>query len=132
MLGKTPSLLTNGCLCGKDGNTSSIRDQNRCERNACLAFRDRLPRMVASWLRNYIATLAVYFGVSGAWAYYIYWCFGLQLFGSSTQMPTAKDVSDQIKVQTLLRVLSSQSSEPIADPNHMTLVKHKFLPTRLR
>ena len=50
-----------------------------------------------AWLRSYIATLAIYFGVSGAWAYYIYWCFGLQLFGEGN-MPTYKDVSDQVRV----------------------------------
>ena len=56
-----------------------------------------MPRMAASWLRNYIATLALYFGVGATWAYYIYWCFGQQFFGSGN-MPTVKDVSDQMKV----------------------------------
>lgn len=59
-----------------------------------------MPRMVSSWLRNYIATLALYFGVGGAWSYYIYWCFGDKLFAAG-EMPSWKSISDQMKASLL-------------------------------
>jgi len=62
-----------------------------------LARRARLPRMVHSWLRNYVAVLALYFAVGGVWSYYIYWCFGAALFAPGT-MPGVPDVVEQIKV----------------------------------
>jgi len=64
------------------------------------SFRKVMPRMVASWLRNYIATMGLFFGVGAAWSYYIYWCFGTRIFGSGN-MPSAKDVLDQVKVAVL-------------------------------
>jgi len=53
--------------------------------------------MVHSWLRNYVAVLALYFAVGGVWSYYIYWCFGAALFAPGT-MPGVPDVVEQIKV----------------------------------
>jgi len=38
-----------------------------------LALRQRLPHVVAIWLRNYVAIHAVYFGFGFAWAAYLYW-----------------------------------------------------------
>ena len=62
--------------------------------------------MVASWLRNYIATLALFFGVGAVWSYYIYWCFGTSIFGTGN-MPSVKDVSDQVKVRLQSSVIST-------------------------
>ena len=61
-------------------------------------FRDKLPRAVHSWLRNYVAVLALYFAVGGAWSYYIYWCFGTVLFAPG-KMPGVPDVVEQIKAR---------------------------------
>jgi len=71
--------------------------RQRTERPAgVLACRARLPRMVHSWLRNYVAVLALYFAVGGVWSYYIYWCFGSALFAPGA-MPGVPDVVEQIK-----------------------------------
>lgn len=51
-----------------------------------------------SWLRNYLACVAVYFGISGAWVYYAYWCFGHRLYGRGN-MPTPGDVYEQMRVR---------------------------------
>ena len=61
-------------------------------------FRYKLPRAVHSWLRNYVAVLALYFSVGGAWSYYIYWCFGTVLFAPG-KMPGVPDVMEQIKAR---------------------------------
>ncbi|KAK9836967.1 hypothetical protein WJX81_003085 [Elliptochloris bilobata] len=60
-------------------------------------FRNKLPRMLHAWMRNYVAVLALYFAVGGVWSYYIYWCFGARLFGPG-QMPGVLDVLEQMKV----------------------------------
>ena len=51
-----------------------------------------------SWLRNYLACMAVYFGVSGVWAYYVYWCFGHTLYGAGN-LPAVSDVMEQARVR---------------------------------
>lgn len=53
--------------------------------------------MVHSWLRNYLACMAMYFAVGSMWVYYIYWCFGNVFFGPG-KMPGISDVFEQIKV----------------------------------
>ena len=57
--------------------------------------------MLHSWLRNYVAVLALYFAVGGVWSYYIYWCFGAALFGPG-KMPGMPDVLEQIKARPAL------------------------------
>ena len=64
-----------------------------------LFYREKLPRMLHSWLRNYVAVLALYFAVGGVWSYYIYWCFGAALFGPG-KMPGMPDVLEQIKARS--------------------------------
>lgn len=57
----------------------------------------QLPHFYQTWLRNYVATMFVYFGVCGAWCYYAYWCFGKELYKPGT-IPAFKDVAEQMKV----------------------------------
>jgi lathosterol oxidase len=56
-----------------------------------------LPRLVQTWLRNYIATLAMYLILGAVWSYYIYVCFGDDLFPKGN-MPSWSAMGDQIKV----------------------------------
>ena len=56
-----------------------------------------MPRVVESWLRNWIACMAMYYAVGALWAYYIYWCFGNVFFGPG-KMPGVEDVCNQIQV----------------------------------
>ncbi len=53
--------------------------------------------MAESWLRNWIACMAMYYTVGALWAYYIYWCFGNVFFGPG-KMPGIEDVWNQIQV----------------------------------
>ena len=89
------------CVCVKW--SSSAGAFLRAGDQACyaLACRTVLPRIVQSWLRNYLACMALYFGVSGAWAYYVYWCFGGYLYGKGN-MPAPADVLEQAKARCLL------------------------------
>lgn len=61
------------------------------------SVRARLPRFCQAWLRNYLLSFLVYFGVAGLWAYYIYYSFGDQLFTKGT-IPSRQAVLEQIKV----------------------------------
>ncbi len=61
------------------------------------SVRASLPRFFQAWLRNYLLSFLVYFGVAGLWAYYIYYSFGDQLF-SDGGMPTKQAMLEQIKV----------------------------------
>lgn len=61
------------------------------------AVRASLPRFFQAWLRNYLLSFLVYFGVAGLWAYYIYYSFGDQLFVDGG-MPTGQAMLEQIKV----------------------------------
>jgi len=56
-----------------------------------------MPRVAESWLRNWIACMAMYYTVGALWAYYIYWCFGNVFFGPG-KMPGIEDVWSQIQV----------------------------------
>ena len=56
-----------------------------------------MPRVAESWLRNWIACMAMYYTVGALWAYYIYWCFGNVFFGAG-KMPGIEDVWNQIQV----------------------------------
>ena len=67
--------------------------------------------MLHSWLRNYVAVLALYFAVGGVWSYYIYWCFGKALFGPS-KMPGMPDVLEQIKARSALTRRSRHNNRP--------------------
>lgn len=66
------------------------------------AWRDTLPHMAQTWLRNAIMTWTVYFGVGGLWCYYTYHCFGDKLFKAGT-IPLAKDLYEQMKVSSKVR-----------------------------
>jgi hypothetical protein len=57
----------------------------------------RLPRFCQCWLRNYAFAMAVYFGVGLAWAYYIYQCFGSDLFPKAN-VPAWRDMAEQMNV----------------------------------
>lgn len=61
------------------------------------SVRTRLPRFFQAWLRNYLLSFLVYFGVAGLWAYYIYYSFGDQLFAEGA-IPSRQAVLEQIKV----------------------------------
>lgn len=56
-----------------------------------------LPRFWKCWLRNWIFSILVYFGVGFTWAYYIYSCFGSDLFPKGN-MPQWKDIAEQMSV----------------------------------
>lgn len=71
-----------------------------------------MPRMAESWLRNWIACMAMYYTVGALWAYYIYWCFGNVFFGPG-KMPGIDDVWNQIQV-----------SPHAADPSPAEQYKH--------
>ncbi|KAK9802700.1 hypothetical protein WJX73_008596 [Symbiochloris irregularis] len=80
-------------------NLQHLKEENDWKNDLVLfmiptGFRRALPRVVLSWLRNYVACMAVYFGVSGAWAYYVYWVFGYCLYGPGN-MPSTSDVFEQ-------------------------------------
>ena len=64
-----------------------------------------MPRVAESWLRNWIACMAMYYTVGALWAYYIYWCFGNVFFGPG-KMPGIEDVWNQIQVQFSMRTCS--------------------------
>ena len=57
-----------------------------------------LPRPALAWARSYVAGLALYFGVGGAWAYYTYWVFGDVLFPKPGSMPSRAAVWAQVRV----------------------------------
>jgi Delta7-sterol 5-desaturase len=61
------------------------------------AIWSRLPRFAKCWLRNYIFAMAVYFSIGFVWAYYIYYCFGSDLFAKGN-MPSWADMSEQMSV----------------------------------
>lgn len=63
----------------------------------------RLVRLLPlqSWIRNFVMCAAVYFGIGAVWSYYIYFCFGNQLFRPGN-IPQAKDMLEQMKVGTSL------------------------------
>ena len=62
--------------------------------------RSALPRVVHSWLRNWVACMALYFGISGAWVYYAYWVFGSLLYKPG-YIPPADAVTEQASVRFL-------------------------------
>ena len=57
----------------------------------------RLPRFCQCWLRNLLFAQLVYFGVGLGWAYYIYQCFGSDLFPSQ-KVPAWRDMCEQMHV----------------------------------
>lgn len=73
--------------------------------------REKLPRVLHSWLRNYVAVLALYFAVGGVWSYYIYWCFGAALFGPG-KVPGMPDVLEQIKARPAQTSRSRHTDRP--------------------
>ena len=48
-------------------------------------------------MRNYLMCMMLYCGTGAAWAYYIYYAFRRQCFGSG-HIPAASDMLEQIKV----------------------------------
>jgi hypothetical protein len=50
-----------------------------------------------SWMRNYIASNALYLISGLIWVYFEYFCFGTQLYKPGT-IPKARDIVEQIKV----------------------------------
>ena len=56
-----------------------------------------LPHFFQSWLRNYLSGTAVYLIVGCVWSYYIYHCFGSDLFPKGN-VPKWADILEQIKV----------------------------------
>ena len=69
-----------------------------------------MPRVVESWLRNYLACMAMYLAVGALWAYYIYFCFGNVFFGPG-KMPGVADVLEQIKARMPLQNSGSVALE---------------------
>lgn len=57
----------------------------------------QLPTLLQSWLRNFVFSVLVYFGLNFGWAYYIYQCFGCDLFPKQN-MPTWSDMREQMWV----------------------------------
>lgn len=59
--------------------------------------RDVMPHWAQSWFRCWFLCAILYFGVSGAWAYYTYVCFGDRLYPPG-HIPGAADILEQIKI----------------------------------
>ena len=78
-----------------------------------------MPRVVESWLRNYLACMAMYLAVGALWAYYIYFCFGNVFFGAG-KMPGVADVLEQIKV----RIASHMAHPSLTITAVLTLKTH--------
>ncbi|BDA50276.1 probable lathosterol oxidase at C-terminar half [Coccomyxa sp. Obi] len=86
----------------KEQTLAELREENDWKNDLILFWlpapvRAKMPRIVHSWLRNYLACMAMYFAVGSMWVYYIYWCFGNVFFGPG-KMPGVSDVFEQIKV----------------------------------
>lgn len=64
------------------------------------SVQQRMPRIIKSWVRCYIMAMALYMSVGLAWAYYIYYAFGKQLFAEG-HIPALPDMMEQIKVSSL-------------------------------
>lgn len=58
---------------------------------------EQLPTVLQSWLRNFVFSVLVYFGLNFGWAYYIYECFGGDLFPKQN-MPSWSDMREQMWV----------------------------------
>jgi hypothetical protein len=58
---------------------------------------EQLPTLMQSWVRNFVFSALVYFGLNFSWAYYIYECFGGDLFPKQN-MPTWSDMREQMWV----------------------------------
>lgn len=56
-----------------------------------------MPRILQAWVRNCVFSVLVYFGINFAWAFYIYECFGPNLFPKKN-MPSWKDMAEQMWV----------------------------------
>lgn len=56
-----------------------------------------LPSVLQSWLRNWVFSICIYFGLGFAWSYYIYHVFGTDLFPSGN-VPTWTDIVEQMQV----------------------------------
>lgn len=62
-----------------------------------VAWFNQLPTLLQSWLRNFVFSVLVYFGLNFGWAYYIYECFGGDLFPKDNK-PTWSDMKEQMWV----------------------------------
>jgi lathosterol oxidase len=56
-----------------------------------------MPRIVRSWVRNYLMCLGLFVGVAAVWAYYIYICFGAVLFRGRAK-PELAHMASQVGV----------------------------------
>ncbi len=88
-------------------------------KDSCHVRRAKMPRIVHSWLRNYLACMAMYFAVGSMWVYYIYWCFGNVFFGPG-RMPGVTDVFEQIRVRALA-VISANTAQLTQTHRHLWL-----------
>ncbi|KAK9824011.1 hypothetical protein WJX72_006951 [[Myrmecia] bisecta] len=91
-----------GVVKSRSQHIAEVREENDWKNDLILAFlpvqlREQMPRIVRAWLRNYVACVALYHIAGGLWAYYIYLCFGKQLFPDD-KMPSRGDMLEQIKV----------------------------------
>lgn len=57
-----------------------------------------MPRVIACWLRNALATYVMYFGAAFAWVYYAYYVWGNELFKGGASIPSRAAVLEQMKV----------------------------------
>ncbi|CAK0786650.1 hypothetical protein CVIRNUC_009864 [Coccomyxa viridis] len=88
----------------REQTLAELREENEWKNDLILfwlpqSLRAQMPRTVESWLRNWIACMAMYYTVGALWAYYIYWCYGNVFFGPG-KMPGIEDVWSQIQVAT--------------------------------
>lgn len=59
-----------------------------------------LPDILQSWLRNWIFSIFIYFGLGFIWSYYIYQVFGSDLFPTGN-VPAWSDMLEQMQVRAL-------------------------------
>lgn len=76
-----------------------------------------MPRMLQAWVRNCSFSVLVYFGLNFTWAFYIYECFGPNLFPKQN-MPSWNDMREQmwvaswsLPVYALLPTLTEEAAE---------------------
>lgn len=56
-----------------------------------------MPRVLRSWVRNYLMCVGLFIGIAAVWAYYIYFVFGAVLFKGKIR-PTSRDMAAQVWV----------------------------------
>lgn len=61
------------------------------------SVKGRMSRFAICWFRMWFLNLSIYLGLGAVWCYYVYFCFGKQLFGEKNT-PTLQDMRQQIFV----------------------------------